>query len=364
MAPWPHRPRPRLPTAPNSMPSTKVARPKAFPANTNAPPSTGSRGWRVSPAGVYGGLIGAAVLFYLLPRPTNDGNPGYFEMPGAGSASFFPEHRYWFNTSFNELGPQAKDWTVQIPKGTIWPISNPYFHYWGDWIEGGYTPVPPPRGNWRYTQTFRQGLPVIPGTIVPRVPSPLEMPQEGPIPGTETFPKVAPRKKVATEPNVGKNARRGRIRLPQGVNISPTGSTSPVARKSLKRRPPRRTKEKKLKGSTFALTLLLAKVVRAMGESMEWLEVLTDGLGFRYIPKGFERAGVDRSDTEMMQRLKWLTDKDIWHFDPEAFGKTLWKKFAEDKIGGRSFQGVSDALEGLNQTTTYGVTGVPTKIPF
>lgn len=102
----------------------------------------------------------------------------------------------------------------------------------------------------------------------------------------------------------------------------------------------------------------LAFVSRGMGESMEWLEVLSDGFGFN-ARRHRKFLGVLKSQTEFGRRLEFMRGVVAGthgQWDGGRFMKSLARKVAEDKIGLHVYARASKAAKQLGIDVQYKVT--------
>lgn len=347
-----------------SNPSTVPPKRTSFAANTNRPPplKSGKAGRPITPKLLGYLAVGAAVAY--VAKEWAEKASGEYTVPGARIASNNATPQDWFKDDpppGNELSAAAAAWETTIPNP--WNISEEYIHYYGEWVPGGANGVPwtiPPRGNWKYERTFQDGRPDLYYDPYPLQPGVLDIPEEGPIPGTVTptpkptpyfqpgeweFPYPRPAPEPVAEPVVNPQPKPGVVPSIV-VEVHPDGFVSPV-----KATNPRKTPEDK-KETKFGVHgvagNIMVRIAIELGNGMEWIEVFSDGWGY-------SEAG-RRWDT-IRDRVKFLERDDlVW--DWTLFMNSLAKKVAEDIVAGAFFGAITNALNKVGVNVPYKLTGL------
>lgn len=204
------------------------------------------------------------------------------------------------------------------------------------WVKKFAIPYGNPDPN-KYTIPFLQPFPIV-RPIAPPLELPYNRPREEALPVRDPKP--------------------GFSDLTVGTDYTP--GLDPVPQTNPRKRPPPGTVEYKFSGRGVQI---LSFVAQAMGEGMEWLEVLTDGFGFQNERHKFftdpiyaDLATGNKQQTAWARRLAFL-QSGHGQFSFDRFFRSLYKKFLEDKIAGSVFQRAVAGADALGISTRYSLTG-------
>lgn len=372
--------RPGLPAFPVRRPTTRESAP--WPANTNRPPGsparpghepltrskTGRRTRGISPYRVTEWLLHSTAIevgsvhgawrldrTYSAPEfwlPTGDAYPIYTYESAPQHAAPNGLLRNENFTSFSAYSSrvasqQSGGWTLALSDNTAhWQVGyatdNPTYPY--ALISHARWERDDP---WTTTETIPEGT----GSTTP-LPAPATNP--GPLPGTWNTPRQRPYSApeyVATPRASPRLARGESVGVPNSHSFEVSwrpgkratrGPMGPMGPRT-PRKPPKNKREVKISGNKKAVRALIA-LNRLMGEGMEFIELISDGFGYR-------GTGSIRSRVEYL----WEGGHE---WDQQAFEKAWNQKALEDKYAGEFFSRLSEQLENLGVKAHTKVTGL------
>lgn len=217
---------------------------------------------------------------------------------------------------------------------TVAPPPNP-----GDQNAYYYPPPVTPRGSFQIDYDFQFAVPY--GAAQPTYE---ELLWKNPVPQVRPIPRALPAPSVYNQPDV----------------FYPEPPAPPeVAMKWVKGR----DGQTKYSGKGVAI---LSGVARAMGEGLEWIEVMAEAMGFTRNRKRYfddlasaDLFNPDVSDATAHQQMLEFLAKGYGDWNWDRFFDALSKKVAEDIIGRAVFNRAVRGARQLGISTNYAVTNLP-----
>jgi hypothetical protein len=328
-----------------------VAEPPVYPI----PGSITSNGWTVRRVEDYATKVTASV--YYVPTSFSEGfgqgnttyaSPilGFQQQLSQAAADAWVAARAYtgpvLNTSKTIIGGLTTGETRIIASGAF---SSPYSHY----------------GAQSYHLTrYVTGPTTFPQEFEWIIQEPLFFPNypTAPAPRPKLWPYNVP-EYVPTPTQ--RPVRRPRLayRPTRAIGVDYFRYAPPKASSNPRTRPPKGVKERKISGKGATV---LAGVNKYLGESLEWLEVISDGFGYKrgwdrmQTTPGTKTVGWTRNN-ETRDRLFYMMKGDL-NLDWNDILISLAKKLAYDKAGGAVFKRVTDSLDKLGIDVNYKFTGL------
>jgi hypothetical protein len=249
--------------------------------------------------------------------PSGDG----YSVPGIRQPTYDPTPREWYKVEpppGNELSAGFAGATAWIPNP--WDLGNPFIHLYGEWVPGGANGIPwtvPPRGNWKYTKTFRksdtdaQNYYVIEPVFYPLAP-----PASAP----------GPRRSPYSKPRVAQRVTP-RFRGDFAIEVTPFGAVK-VTRNPPPVRPGKNIKERKARVSPKGYRVMIG-LANALGEAVEWIDKMADAAGY-------DSTRWRNGRTKLADKFHFLFFEDGYqNISFEDFWKAYVANEAEDRFYGR-----------------------------
>lgn len=200
-------------------------------------------------------------------------------------------------------------------------------------------------------------LRVNPGPAMP-LPAPLSTPSPAAVSGYWGWPSPTPYGRPQVEVEVQPHTateRQVQTEVEVIVTVTASGAASATPPRSGgagKGRSRKRMRENKFTASHAGVARVLIRAAYAMGEGIEWLEVLAYSTGFR----AAGRTSLGSNATVHMQMLQHLSEGDL-QFYPDRFINALYWKLMGDLIGGVAYRSITRAAGRLGLTNVYSLTG-------